>query len=225
MTIPTGTTARSRPSLADPRAVPDRGGRGSLREAPQAAPQLTGDSPVRAPEYTGIRCVYRSGKGEPAMADKTAKPWAAVGHGQLPAWHVASADLVPVAARPARGACPCHPGSRSGWARAPGPAVVLIIRTLALLKSFRGGSQTGSQRPQMQGYVKPRSAAVSAARRHVRPHLASSAMSRECLLSSRPQVRVMPGAALRRRRSGFHAASGGLRQWAGGSPPGRGRAR
>lgn len=51
----------------------------------------------------------------------TASPWAAVGHGQLPAWHVASADLVPVAARPARGACPCHPGSRSGWSHRQSP--------------------------------------------------------------------------------------------------------
>lgn len=69
---PIGTTARSARLSADPQALPDRGGRGSIREAPQAAPQLTGDSPVRAPEYTWIRGLYRK-DGRTAMAEKTAK--------------------------------------------------------------------------------------------------------------------------------------------------------
>ena len=61
------------------------------------------------------------------------------------------------------------------------------------------GSQVGSQRWQILGDARPRPATVGAAQWHIgplQPHLATSG---ECLLSSRPQVRILLGAQFRSR--------------------------
>jgi len=44
------------------------------------------------------------------------------------------------------------------------------------------GSQLGSQHRQMLGYARPQSASISAAKRHIRPHLATSG-DRPCVPS------------------------------------------
>jgi hypothetical protein len=46
------------------------------------------------------------------------------------------------------------------------------LRTTAMQEIF--GEPNGSQRPQLRGYVRPQSADLSAARRHIRPHLPPS---------------------------------------------------
>lgn len=66
----------SRPGLSrgparasvDPRAVPGRGGRGSICESRQAASQLTGDRPVRAPGATSTAADLPLPPGQPATA-------------------------------------------------------------------------------------------------------------------------------------------------------------
>jgi hypothetical protein len=61
------------------------------------------------------------------------------------------------------------------------------------------GSQLGSQRRQILGYARPQSAARSAAKRHVRPHLAFSGdglsvPSKQRVAGSNPARRAPPGA-------------------------------
>jgi hypothetical protein len=59
------------------------------------------------------------------------------------------------------------------------------------------GSQTESQGQQDPGVVRRRQAIVIAGQRQVGPWWAASGLVRVCLLSSRPQVRVLLGAPYR----------------------------
>jgi hypothetical protein len=78
------------------------------------------------------------------------------------------------------------------------------------------GSQLGSQRRQILGYVRPQSASVGAAKRHVRPHPASSGDG-----SSVPSKQRVAGSNPARRAGQRHITILGL---IGGSPTGSQRA-
>ena len=76
------------------------------------------------------------------------------------------------------------------------------------------GSQAGSQRPEIQGYIRPHPAIIAAARTHVRPCQAPRATLRECLLIrdwlqlGARQHPAEPDPVVRRRFQGDFVAEG-----------------
>ena len=83
----------------------------------------------------------------------------------------------------------------SRWVVRPisGRYCVRSVRTLAKLTRFRGAKRgaNAGRHWATPGHVQPLSVQLNATSGHTQPHLATSG---ECLLSSRPQVRILLGA-------------------------------